>query len=231
MASPEDADGAAAAEKEVIDDDDSVEEKECRVCRCPAESGRPLRSPCKCSGSIQLCHEDCLNQWLRHSNKDRCEVCSHKFEFKAVYAENTPVHLPLSRVILTIFNRILTEYLPFAGRVILAIFLWLFFVPLQTSMFYRIWIHRSRVFMERMTLAYVTSLSLRLPFSFEVYILSCVSDSQYVLPGRYCVFFFFQMPVERLHLGADYCSSDYFEFPFAHVLCGLPTLPLGHSRI
>jgi hypothetical protein len=143
--------GAACASSEDEDED----ERECRVCRCPAEPGRKLFSPCLCSGSIELCHQDCLLQWLKHSNKDHCELCGHKFEFTPVYAEDAPVQLPLARVCQTLLRRVATEWLPFGGRVLLALFLWLFVVPLNTSWLYRIWIHRSRVFIERLTLAYV----------------------------------------------------------------------------
>ena len=51
-----------------------MEELECRVCRSEAEDDRPLFTPCKCSGSIQWTHEDCLKEWLAHSGNKTCEV-------------------------------------------------------------------------------------------------------------------------------------------------------------
>lgn len=61
-----------------FDDDDEEEEEEdvCRICRNPGDAENPLRYPCACSGSIKFVHQDCLLQWLNHSNARQCEVCS-----------------------------------------------------------------------------------------------------------------------------------------------------------
>lgn len=57
-------------------DDDEEEEDVCRICRNPGEADNPLRYPCACSGSIKYVHQDCLLQWLNHSNARQCEVRS-----------------------------------------------------------------------------------------------------------------------------------------------------------
>lgn len=57
-----------------IDDDEEEEEEVCRICRNPGDSENPLRYPCACSGSIKFVHQDCLLQWLNHSNARQCEV-------------------------------------------------------------------------------------------------------------------------------------------------------------
>lgn len=54
--------------------DDEEEEDVCRICRNPGDSENPLRYPCACSGSIKFVHQDCLLQWLNHSNARQCEV-------------------------------------------------------------------------------------------------------------------------------------------------------------
>lgn len=46
------------------------EEDECRVCRSPAEEGRPLLRPCKCSGSMGMVHQECLISWLEVTRGD-----------------------------------------------------------------------------------------------------------------------------------------------------------------
>ena len=154
-------DNAGVEEQEEIDEQESVvstddsmagDEKECRVCRCPAENDRPLFSPCLCSGTIEYCHQDCLLQWLKHSKKERCELCGHRFEFTPLYADDAPTRLPMRNVVSSLIRRMATEWVPFGGRIVLALILWLFLVPLATSWLYRIWIHRSRVFLERLTL-------------------------------------------------------------------------------
>ena len=55
-------------------DDDEDEEDVCRICRNPGDADNPLRYPCACSGSIKFVHQDCLLQWLNHSNARQCEV-------------------------------------------------------------------------------------------------------------------------------------------------------------
>ncbi|THG21837.1 hypothetical protein TEA_001443 [Camellia sinensis var. sinensis] len=54
-------------------DDDDEEEDVCRICRNPGDNENPLRYPCACSGSIKFVHQDCLLQWLNHSNARQCE--------------------------------------------------------------------------------------------------------------------------------------------------------------
>ncbi|KAI3991135.1 hypothetical protein MKX01_022356 [Papaver californicum] len=57
-----------------IDDDDDDDEDVCRICRNPGETDNPLRYPCACSGSIKFVHQDCLPQWINHSNTRKCKV-------------------------------------------------------------------------------------------------------------------------------------------------------------
>uniref|UniRef100_A0A8C2S5C2 RING-type E3 ubiquitin transferase n=1 Tax=Capra hircus TaxID=9925 RepID=A0A8C2S5C2_CAPHI len=39
--------------------------------------------PCVCTGSINIkfIHQECLVQWLKHSRKEYCELCKHRFAF------------------------------------------------------------------------------------------------------------------------------------------------------
>lgn len=55
-------------------DVDEDEGDVCRICRNPGDNDNPLRYPCACSGSIKFVHQDCLLQWLNHSNARQCEV-------------------------------------------------------------------------------------------------------------------------------------------------------------
>ncbi|KAJ0680977.1 putative Zinc finger, RING-CH-type, Zinc finger, RING/FYVE/PHD-type [Helianthus annuus] len=55
-------------------DDEEEEEDVCRICRNPGDADNPLRYPCACSGSIKFVHQDCLLQWLNHSNARHCEA-------------------------------------------------------------------------------------------------------------------------------------------------------------
>lgn len=60
-------------------DDEEDEEDVCRICRNPGDAENPLRYPCACSGSIKFVHQDCLLQWLNHSNARQCEVLPSSF--------------------------------------------------------------------------------------------------------------------------------------------------------
>uniref|UniRef100_A0A3Q3NDV2 E3 ubiquitin-protein ligase MARCHF6 n=1 Tax=Mastacembelus armatus TaxID=205130 RepID=A0A3Q3NDV2_9TELE len=61
---------------------DTVEEADiCRVCRSEGTPDKPLYHPCVCTGSIKFIHQECLVQWLKHSRKEYCELCKHRFAF------------------------------------------------------------------------------------------------------------------------------------------------------
>lgn len=62
---------AAEQDHDTSDDDEDM----CRICRTPGEDDSPLFYPCACSGSIKYVHQECLLQWLSHSNARQCEVC------------------------------------------------------------------------------------------------------------------------------------------------------------
>ena len=115
-------------------------ELECRVCRSgPDIPLRPLYSPCLCSGSIGLVHQDCLETWLTHSRKDKCELCGVKYQFSRQYAENTPKILSIGILFTTMTKKAVKDYLPFTIRMFTAGAVWLIFVPLLTCQLYRMW--------------------------------------------------------------------------------------------
>uniref|UniRef100_A0A673XBK8 E3 ubiquitin-protein ligase MARCHF6 n=1 Tax=Salmo trutta TaxID=8032 RepID=A0A673XBK8_SALTR len=61
---------------------DTAEEGDiCRVCRSEGTPDKPLYHPCVCTGSIKFIHQECLVQWLKHSRKEYCELCKHRFAF------------------------------------------------------------------------------------------------------------------------------------------------------
>ncbi|KAF4983590.1 hypothetical protein FZEAL_1040 [Fusarium zealandicum] len=66
----------------------------CRICRGEATLEEPLFYPCKCSGSIKYVHQDCLMEWLSHSQKKYCELCKTSFRFTKLYAPDMPQSLP-----------------------------------------------------------------------------------------------------------------------------------------
>ncbi|KAK5659785.1 hypothetical protein OQA88_996 [Cercophora sp. LCS_1] len=66
----------------------------CRICRGEGTPEEPLFYPCKCSGSIKYVHQDCLMEWLSHSQKKHCELCKTPFRFTKLYAPDMPKALP-----------------------------------------------------------------------------------------------------------------------------------------
>jgi len=149
---PSEQESSVRVEDVTENSDEEEEEDECRVCRGPAEEGRPLFAPCKCSGSIGLVHQDCLVSWLDVTRGDgRCELCKTKFQFDPQYAENAPDHLPVHEVILGLSSRFLAKWLPLALRILIAASLWLVIAPLLTSCLYHGWMHRPASIIPRMT--------------------------------------------------------------------------------
>lgn len=71
----------------------------CRICRGEGTAEEPLFYPCKCSGSIKYVHQDCLMEWLSHSQKKYCELCKTSFRFTKLYAPDMPQSLPVHVVV------------------------------------------------------------------------------------------------------------------------------------
>mmetsp|Transcript_10031 Transcript_10031/g.14918 ORF Transcript_10031/g.14918 Transcript_10031/m.14918 type:complete len:1046 (+) Transcript_10031:74-3211(+) len=129
--------------------EDDADEIECRVCRGPAEEGRPLFTPCKCSGSIAFTHHDCLVEWLNFTAKQKkCELCGHTFEFQPLYSPNTPDKLPKSLLMYTLVKHCVGK-VPRILTVILSVVTWLAVIPLVTAHVYYSWLNSPKVVLER----------------------------------------------------------------------------------
>ncbi|KAK6454315.1 uncharacterized protein RJT20DRAFT_130394 [Scheffersomyces xylosifermentans] len=76
------------------------EDHTCRICRGEATASQPLLHPCKCRGSIKYIHQDCLLEWLKHSNKstEKCDICNTTYRFRIIYDPSMPSRIPLSLV-------------------------------------------------------------------------------------------------------------------------------------
>ncbi|XP_030637748.1 E3 ubiquitin-protein ligase MARCHF7 isoform X2 [Chanos chanos] len=71
----------------LLEDSDEEEGDLCRICQMGEESSsNPLIEPCRCTGSLQYVHQECIKKWLRSkissgSNLDAittCELCKEK---------------------------------------------------------------------------------------------------------------------------------------------------------
>lgn len=72
-----------------------AEAPNCRICRCEATDSHPLFHPCKCRGSIKYIHQDCLQDWLAHSQKDTCDICHTRYTFLDIFATTVPERPPV----------------------------------------------------------------------------------------------------------------------------------------
>ncbi|CAH2352723.1 ERAD-associated E3 ubiquitin-protein ligase DOA10 [[Candida] railenensis] len=73
-----------------------MSERTCRICRGEATPSQPLLHPCKCRGSIKYTHQDCLLEWLKHSNKStsKCDICNTPYKFITIYDPDMPDRIP-----------------------------------------------------------------------------------------------------------------------------------------
>lgn len=100
----------------------------CRICRGEGSAEEPLFYPCKCSGSIKYVHQDCLMEWLSHSQKKHCELCKTPFRFTKLYAPNMPKTVPFHVFVSHITKYIIRNMLVWA-RAGLVLMVWLVWLP------------------------------------------------------------------------------------------------------
>ncbi|KAM3300679.1 hypothetical protein ACQJBY_041606 [Aegilops geniculata] len=99
---------AASAGLETAAEGSRDEERECRICRHPAEPGRPLRHPCACRGTIRFVHDDCQLRWLDATRQSRCEVCGHEISIRPIYGADAPALARLASLIVLPLCLVLT---------------------------------------------------------------------------------------------------------------------------
>ncbi|KAF2803294.1 uncharacterized protein BDZ99DRAFT_576204 [Mytilinidion resinicola] len=109
-------------------DKNAEEADTCRICRGEGTPDEPLFYPCKCSGSIKFVHQECLMEWLSHSQKKHCELCKTPFRFTKLYHPHMPRRLPTTiffrRAIIHIFT-----YFISCCRALLVGTVWLLCLP------------------------------------------------------------------------------------------------------
>ncbi|EZG04651.1 hypothetical protein H106_05545 [Trichophyton rubrum CBS 735.88] len=100
----------------------------CRICCGEGTDEEQLFYPCKCSGSIKFVHQNCLMEWLSHSQKKHCELCKTPFRFTKLYDPNMPSELPVPVFLKELFLhacRAILTWLRFG----LVAFVWLGLLP------------------------------------------------------------------------------------------------------
>ncbi|KAJ9705095.1 hypothetical protein PVL29_003241 [Vitis rotundifolia] len=137
-------------------DDEEDEGDVCRICRNPGDAENPLRYPCACSGSIKFVHQDCLLQWLNHSNARQCEVCKYAFSFSPVYAENAPARLPFQEFVVGMAMKA-CHVLQFFLRLSFVLSVWLLIIPFITFWIWRFSFVRSFGEAQRLFLSHLST--------------------------------------------------------------------------
>jgi len=92
-------------------------EHSCRICRGEATATQPLLHPCKCRGSIKYIHQDCLLEWLKHSNKstEKCDICNEPYKFRTIYDPSMPRRIPIALIWSKLLNIVLSTSLKTAS--------------------------------------------------------------------------------------------------------------------
>lgn len=109
-------------------------ENSCRICRGEGTKSQPLLHPCKCRGSIRYIHQDCLLEWLKHSNKstEQCDICNTPYKFRTIYDENMPLKIPYKFVWIK-----LTQIIYSTAFSSLSIFLYITCLLIQIPIFWK----------------------------------------------------------------------------------------------
>ncbi|KAL0966110.1 hypothetical protein UPYG_G00291050 [Umbra pygmaea] len=116
---------------------DTAEEADiCRVCRSEGTPDKPLYHPCVCTGSIKFIHQECLVQWLKHSRKEYCELCKHRFAFTPIYSPDMPSRLPVQDIFAGLVTSVGTA-IRYWFHYTLVAFAWLGVVPLTACRIYK----------------------------------------------------------------------------------------------
>ncbi|KAI5820892.1 hypothetical protein BZA77DRAFT_367849, partial [Pyronema omphalodes] len=119
-------------------DDSTPQEQVCRICRSEGTPQEPLYHPCKCSGSIKFVHQDCLMEWLQHSQKKYCELCKTPFTFTKIYDPDMPKTLPTPLFLRQSIRRLGRDLLFYARAVLVGI-VWLCCLPWMVRSMWLSW--------------------------------------------------------------------------------------------
>ncbi|KAI2612353.1 uncharacterized protein GGS25DRAFT_474956 [Hypoxylon fragiforme] len=117
-----------AANVQSLGNDALADPDTCRICRGEGTADEPLFYPCKCSGSIKYVHQDCLMEWLSHSQKKHCELCKTPFRFTKLYSPDMPKRLPFHIFVTHMAKYIFRNVLVWM-RALLVISVWLGWLP------------------------------------------------------------------------------------------------------
>ncbi|XP_077348082.1 E3 ubiquitin-protein ligase MARCHF6 isoform X5 [Lithobates pipiens] len=128
--------GVSCSTRHRLDKMEAADEDICRVCRSEGTMEKPLYHPCVCTGSIKFIHQECLVQWLKHSRKEYCELCKHRFAFTPIYSPDMPSRLPIQDICAGLITSIGTA-IRYWFHYTLVAFAWLGVVPLTACRIYK----------------------------------------------------------------------------------------------
>ena len=100
----------------------------CRICRGEGSTEEELFYPCKCSGSIKFVHQNCLMEWLSHSQKKHCELCKTPFRFTKLYDAHMPKSVPVPVFLRQATIHAWKSFLTWS-RLHLVTIVWVFWLP------------------------------------------------------------------------------------------------------
>jgi len=116
------------------------DERVCRICRCEAEPAKPLKTPCRCTGSVGLVHDECVKAWLRQSGRNSCELCKETYRFFPIFPPGTPPFLPANEFAAAV-GAYAWRHLGTGVHLLLAVICWGGFVPWAAAWTFRAAVH------------------------------------------------------------------------------------------
>ncbi|KAH8726554.1 hypothetical protein GQ44DRAFT_748972 [Phaeosphaeriaceae sp. PMI808] len=93
----------------------------CRICRGEGTADEPF-------GSIKYVHQECLMEWLSHTQKKHCELCKTSFRFTKLYHPGMPHRIPTTVFIRRAAMHVVNVFLTWCRAVLVAC-VWLLLLP------------------------------------------------------------------------------------------------------
>lgn len=69
---------------------------QCRLCW---EVGNDLVTPCKCSGTVQYIHQECMKKEVDSTLRSECSVCKHPYNIQITVFDSNGFLKEMSRIL------------------------------------------------------------------------------------------------------------------------------------
>ncbi len=89
-----------------------MQEKHCRICLGSSQDEEMLLSPCKCCGTMEYAHNQCLMNWYTSklgvskiigNNSVQCEICHYNIQYTVEHARKNKCNVLISSIVSAFF--------------------------------------------------------------------------------------------------------------------------------